>query len=130
MTTLTDTTNARSAQFLMTSLREELALYQEESRFFQKILRKALLAREDGKTERIRDLYARLTAFQQETLPGLQRALRGMDGANANTSTADSGLNQVGLFRQGMEEARRLLNLIKRDAFRELNADFIRSPIW
>jgi hypothetical protein len=31
---------------------------------------------------------------------------------------------------ESMEEARRKLNAIKREAFRELNSDFIPTPIW
>ncbi|MCO6490016.1 MAG: hypothetical protein J5I98_16510 [Phaeodactylibacter sp.] len=129
MTSLTTTYNPINERQLLSSLRDELALYQEESRFFHKILRKALLSGK-GAHDKIESLISRLAAYRQETLPGLQKALRSLDAQNSNSTTADRGLSQVSLFSEGMEEARRRLNLIKREAFRELSSDFILTPIW
>lgn len=129
MMSLTITSNPISDRQLLSSMRDELSLYQEESRFFQKILRKALVSGK-GSKDKIEGLIGRLTTFRQETLPALQKALRSLDGQNANSTTADHGMSQVSLFSDGLEEARRTLNLIKRDAFRELSSDFIPTPIW
>ena len=129
MMSLTTTYNPINDRQQLSSLRDELALYQEESRFFDKILRKAMLSGK-GTQEKIENLAARLAAFRQETLPSLQKALRSLDGQNSNSTTADHGQSQVSLFQEGIEEARRKLNLIKREAFRELNSDFIPTPIW
>ncbi len=129
MTSLTTTYDSINERQLLSSLRDELALYQEESRFFHKILRKAQLSGK-GTQEKIETLIGRLAIFRQETLPSLQKALRSLDGQNSNSTTADRGLSQVSLFTEGMEEARRKLNSIKREAFRELSSDFIQNPIW
>lgn len=126
---LTTTFNPINDRQVLSSMRDELALYQEESRFFQKILRKALLSGK-GAQEKLESLIGSLVAFRQETLPSLQKALRSLDGQTANNTTADHGLSQVSMFSEGLEEARRKLNHIKREAFRELSADFIPTPIW
>ena len=129
MTSLTKTYNPTSERQLLSSLRDELALYQEETRFFLKILRKAHLS-DKAPQAKIENLINLLTTFRQDTLPGLQKALRSLDGQNANNTTADHGLSQVSLFSDGLEQARRKLNAIKREAFRELSSDFIATPIW
>ena len=129
MTSLTTKYNPINERQLLSSLRDELSLYQEESRFFHRILRKAQLSGK-SKQEKIDSLICRLAAFRQETLPGLQKALRSLDGQNSNSTTADHGLSQVALFSEGMEEARRRLNMIKKEAFRELSSDIIPTSIW
>ena len=129
MTSLTTSYNHINERQLLSSLRDELALYQEESRFFHRILRKALLSGK-GAQEKIETLINQLAAFRKENLSSLQMALRSLDGQNSNSTTADHGLSQVSMFSEGIEEARRRLNRIKREAFRELSSDFIPTPIW
>lgn len=129
MMSLTTTYNPINERQLLSSLRDELALYQEESRFFYKILRRAQLS-DEGSRKKVESLINRLAAFRQEMLPALQKALRSLDGQNSNSTTADHGLSQVTLFTEGIEEARRKLNMIKKETFRELSSDFIPTSIW
>ena len=129
MTSLTTPYNSVDERQQLSSLRDELMFYQEESRFFHRILRKAMLSGKESQ-DKIETLINQLAAFRKETLPSLQKALRSLDGQNSNSTTADHGLSQVSMFSEGIEEARRRLNRIKREAFRELSSDFIPTPIW
>ena len=129
MTSLTTPYNSVDERQQLSSLRDELMFYQEESRFFHRILRKAMLSGKESQ-DKIETLIKQLAAFRKETLPSLQKALRSLDGQNSNSTTADHGLSQVSMFSAGIEEARRRLNKIKLEAFRELSSDFIPTPIW
>ena len=129
MTSLTPPYHSVDERQQLSSLRDELMFFQEESRFFHRILRKALLSGTEPH-EKIDGLINQLLTFRKETLPNLQRALRSLDGQSANSTTADHGLSQVAMFSEGIEEARQRLNTIKRQAFHELNTDFIPTPIW
>jgi hypothetical protein len=131
MTILTENLRPGRTQ-LLKSLREDLSLYQEETRFFCKLLRKAALASggKDAAPE-FKQLLNQITEFRQETLPNLQRAIQCLDGQTAHSTKADSGLSQIQLLAQSMEDARRQLNLIKRCVFQEMREeDFMRSRIW
>jgi predicted nuclease with TOPRIM domain len=131
MTTLTENLRPGRTQ-LLKSLREDLSLYQEETHFFCKLLRKAVLT--NGRNEaasELKQLLSRINDFRQETLPNLQRAVQCLDGQTAHSTKADSGLSQIQLFAQSMEDARRQLNIIKRCVFQEIQEeDFMRSRIW
>jgi hypothetical protein len=130
MTVLTETMRPGRTQ-LLKSLRDELALYQDETRFFCKLLRKAVVASGgNGAAPELKQLMDQLSDFSQETLPNLQRALQSLDGQTAHNTKADNGLSQIQLFAQGMEEARRVLNTIKRGVFQEMSEDLMRSRIW
>jgi hypothetical protein len=130
MTVLTETMRPGRTQ-LLKSLRDELALYQDETRFFCKLLRKAVLVSGgSAAAPELKQLMDQLSDFRQETLPNLQRALQCLDGQTAHSTKADNGLSQIQLFAQGMEEARRVLNTIKRGVFQEMSEDLMRSRIW
>ncbi len=129
MTIQTENVQAgRSAK--LRTYREELSLYQEEARFFCKMIRKAILSSETADHGRLAQLLGRMTGFYQETLPALQRALQSLDGQTANNTKADSGLSQAELFGEGLEQARQQLNAIKREVFKELSEDFMHTRIW
>ncbi|MCB0570270.1 MAG: hypothetical protein KDC66_10920 [Phaeodactylibacter sp.] len=129
MTVLTENVKANRIPNLRVC-REELSLYQDEARFFCRIIRKAIISSEMADQQRLSQLLSRMVDFYQETLPTLQKALQSLDGQTANTTKADSGMSQAELFGEGLEEARQKLNIMKREAFSELSEDFMRARIW
>lgn len=125
------TENAQKGRSVkLRTYREELSLYQEEARFFCKMIRKAILSSESPDQGHLSQLLGRMTGFYQDTLPALQRALQSLDGQTANNTKADSGLSQAELFGEGLEQARQQLNAIKREVFKELSGDFMHTRIW
>ena len=129
MTVITENRKTSRAQQLRT-FREELSLYQEEARFFCKMIRKAIFSSEDGDDGRLSALLSRLTDFHQKDLTNLQKALQSLEGQTANNTKADTGRSQIELFDEGLQAARQQLNTIKREVFRELSEDFMRTRIW
>ena len=129
MTVITENRKTSRAQQLRT-FREELRLHQEVARFFCKMIRKAIFSSEDGDDGRLSALLSRLTDFHQKDLTNLQKALQSLEGQTANNTKADTGRSQIELFDEGLQEARQQLNTIKREVFRELSEDFMRTRIW
>ena len=108
----------------LNTLRDELNLFQEESQFFQRLLRRSPAAAQH------QQLQDQLQQFQKETLPSLQRTLRTIEGQTANTTQADNGQSHFSIFLENLERTRQQMTTLKRQALRELNHRNLLLSIW
>ena len=109
------------------AVREEIQLFQEESLFFQRLLRRSPAADKSSKVEALQE---RLRSFRKETLPSLYQAFRSLETQSANATQADNGESHFQMFQRNLNAARHQMNSLKREALCELNRHAVPVPIW